>query len=193
VDEILDITCFIATAFERLGLRYLIGGSLASSLHGIPRSTQDVDIVVEMDAEHVTQIAGALGKTFYVDEDAMREAVARRASFNVIHLASLFKADIFVAGDDEPSRLQLARRQRFTLDASTPCEIFVATREDVVLQKLRWFRLGDGVSDRQWQDALGVLKVAGGELDLEYLRSGAALLGVGDLLRRICEDAGVAR
>ncbi|MGH7551712.1 MAG: hypothetical protein ACREMQ_01625, partial [Longimicrobiales bacterium] len=110
MDEILDITLFVAEIFERLGITYAVGGSLASSLHGIPRSTQDVDLVAEIRLEHVPDLVAAFRDTFYLDEDAIREAIEHRASFNLIHLRTLFKVDVFVAKDDLASREQMQRR-----------------------------------------------------------------------------------
>jgi hypothetical protein len=192
VDEILDITMFVAGVYERLGVPYLVGGSLASSLHGIPRATQDVDIVAEMKDSHVPAFVAALRRTFYLDEDAIRAAIAQRSSFNVVHLGSYFKADIFIPKDDEASRLEMDRRQRFNLGGDPPRDLIVASAEDVVAQKLFWFALGDRVSDRQWGDAVGVLKVAGDRLDFGYLRHVCALLNVESLLERARAEASKA-
>jgi hypothetical protein len=191
VDEILDITLFVAETLEKLGIRYVVGGSLASSLHGIPRSTQDVDIVAAIQRKHVPDLVAAFRDTFYLDEDAIREAIEHHASFNLIHLRSLFKVDIFVAKDDPASREQMQRRQRFRLGEDPPRDLVVASPEDVVAHKLYWFSLGDEVSERQWADAVGVLKVGGDRLDLWYLRHIASLLAVENLLRRACEEAGI--
>ena len=191
MDEILDITLFVAAILEELGITYLVGGSLASSLHGIPRATQDVDLVAGIEQEHVPELIAALRDTFYLDEDAIREAVERRASFNLIHLRTLFKVDVFVAGDDPASREQLRRRQRFTIVANPRRDLLVASPEDVIAHKLYWFSLGDEVSERQWLDAVGVLKVGADRLDLAYLRRASQLLDVEELLRRACEQAGL--
>jgi hypothetical protein len=104
VDEILDITIAVANAFERIGVPYLVGGSLASSLHGVPRSTLDVDFVAQLDQRSVAAFTEQLRSSFYLDEDAIRDAIERRSSFNLIHLGSFFKADVFVAKDDEAFR-----------------------------------------------------------------------------------------
>jgi hypothetical protein len=189
VDEILEITFFIAEVLERIGVPYLVGGSLASSFHGVPRATQDVDLVAALGAEHVPALIAALEGRFYHDADTIREAVRDRTSFNVIHLDTLFKVDIFVARQDPATRQELDRRQRITVGTDPTRELVVASAEDVVAQKLYWFRLGDGVSDRQWSDALGVLKVAGERLDLDYLRKTAGLLGVEDLLEKALAEA----
>jgi hypothetical protein len=191
VDDIIDITVRIASACEQLGLTYLVGGSLASSLHGIPRATQDVDLVVAIRYPDVAPFVDALRQDFYLDENAIREAIDRKASFNLVHLRSYFKADVFVAKDDEVTRLQMARGRRYTLGDDPGRALVVASAEDVVVQKLSWYALGDRVSERQWNDAIGVLKVAGSHLDFEYLWRVAALLRVGDLLATAAREAGL--
>jgi hypothetical protein len=191
VDEILDITLLVAAACERLGIPYFVGGSLASSLHGIPRATQDVDIVAAIEPRHVEPIIAALRERFYLDPDAVRSAVQEKRSFNVIHLGSYFKADVFVPKDDETSRLQMERRQRFALAGTPLREIVVASPEDVVAHKLYWYALGDEVSERQWLDVLNVLRVSGDTLDWEYLRRAAQLLGVPALLDRALLSVGI--
>ncbi len=191
MDEILDITLFVAETFDRLGITYLIGGSLASSLHGIPRATEDVDLVANIRQEHVPGLITALRETFYLDEAAMREAIEQRASFNLIHLRTLFKVDVFVAKDDAASREEMQRRQRFAVSDEPRRDLVVASPEDVVAQKLYWFSLGDEVSERQWTDAVGVLKVRGDRVDLVYLRHIAEWLGIETLLRCACEEAGI--
>jgi hypothetical protein len=184
VEEVIGVTLRVTTVFESLGVPYLVGGSLASSLHGRPRATQDVDLVADLRAVHVAALVEALRETFYLDESAIREAVERRSTFNLIHLSTLFKVDVFVAGDDPPTRRELERRQRYRLAAGPGGEVAIASPEDIVIQKLHWFRLGDHVSDRQWGDAMSVLEVRGDALDLSYMRELAAELDVLDLLER---------
>lgn len=191
MDEILDIALFVAGVFDELEIPYLVGGSLASSLHGIPRATQDVDLVASIEQRHVPDLVAAFGEQFYFDEGAIRDAIDRRTSFNLVHLQSLFKVDIFVPEDDPATRAQFRRRLRFSLGEGERRSLVVASPEDVVLHKLYWYSQGDEVSERQWRDAVGVLQVAGNRLDLEYLQRTADLLGVENLLRRACEQAGV--
>jgi hypothetical protein len=188
VEDILAVTLHLAAVCERLGLPYLVGGSLASSLHGIPRATQDVDFVVAIRHGDVAAFVAALQGDYYLDEEAIREAIERNTSFNLVHLGSYFKADVFVAKDDEPTRLQMSRARRYEVGDRS---LVVASPEDVVAQKLFWYALGDRVSERQWSDAVGVLKVAGPRLDLPYLRQVAALLGVESLLRQAVEESGL--
>jgi hypothetical protein len=189
MDEILEITLRVTDACERLGVPYAVVGSLASSLHGIPRATQDVDIVASLTLANASAFANALRGEFYLDDDAIRDAIERRRSFNVVHLTSYFKADVFIPRDDESSRLEMARRQRFVIEETPRREIVVASAEDTIAQKLYWYALGDRVSERQWSDALGVLRVAGSTLDLPYLRRESALLGVDELVEQALRTA----
>lgn len=190
MEEALAVTLRVAGALERLGVPYLVGGSLASSLHGFPRATQDVDIVADLRMEHVPGLVAELEKDFYLDEPAIRDAVERRSTFNVIHLETMFKADVFVMGNDEATALEMERRRSFPLPGDPPARVVVASPEDTVVQKLHWYRLGEHVSERQWSDALGVLKVGGRRLDREYMRRLAAALGVTDLLDRALREGG---
>jgi len=181
----------VAGALEAAGATYLIGGSIASSLQGIPRSTQDADLVADLSASGIGAFVAALGDGFYADEERIRDGVIRRASFNVIDLRNGFKADIYLAANDAFGRTQYERRQAIEIEPGMTLPF--ASPEDVVLQKLRWFRLGGDVSERQWLDALGVLKVQRGQLDLAYLARWAGTLELADLLGRALVAAGLDR
>ena len=178
----------LASVFDRLGVAYAVGGSVASSLHGIPRATQDVDVVAALLEKHVEPIVAELMADFYVDADMIRDAIRRRASFNVIHLASMLKVDVFLP-KDALAREEMLRRRPFVVDEATGDTLQIASAEDVVLQKLDWYRLGQGISDRQWQDVLGVLKVQRGRLDVDYLRRWAELTALTELLERALSEA----
>jgi hypothetical protein len=183
--EPLLVVARLARAFDELGIRYLVGGSFASSIYGIPRATQDVDLVADIGLPQVDALTNALADEFYIDAAMVRDAIRRRASFNVIHLATMFKADVFVARDDAWSREEMARARTEPLD--TPegrVSIHFASAEDTLLHKLVWYKLGQEVSDRQWGDIIGVLEVQADRLDREYLDRWAGLLDVSDLLDR---------
>lgn len=191
MDEVIGVTLRVTSVLDDLGVAYLVGGSLASSLHGKPRATQDVDLVADLQPRHVSRLVEALRGEFYLDEPAIRDAVDRRSTFNVIHLGTLFKVDVFVARHDPVTRRELERRQEYRLEGDPPEALVVASPEDIVVQKLHWYRLGDHVSERQWSDAMGVLAVRGRALDLAYMRDLASEMGVADLLARALREAGM--
>jgi len=187
--EQIAVTMLVADALEALGVPYAIGGSFASALHGVMRATMDADLVADLRREDVAPFVQALGELFYANAEMMREAIGQHRSFNLIHLDSMFKVDVFVARPRDFDRAQLARRQLHLLSEDPERRAYVASAEDTVLAKLEWHRMGGEVSDRQWRDALGVLKVQGLRLDLAYMRHMAAGLGVKDLLERALEES----
>lgn len=189
LSEPLRITLEVARVLEDLGVPYLLGGSLASSLHGIPRLTQDADLVADLRPKDIPPLVSRLQASFYIDEEAIREALRRRRSFNVIHLGTMTKVDIFIPKGDALAREEMARRLRITLPEGDGAALYVASAEDTILQKLAWFVLGGGVSERQWNDILGVIKVRRGSLDLAYLRYWAAETDLEDLLTKAFAEA----
>jgi hypothetical protein len=190
--EIFQVTRMVAAAFDAAGVRYFLGGSVASALYGEARSTRDVDLVAAMLPHHVEPVLAALGDGFYADATAIRTAVAGRRSFNVIHLDTMVKVDVFIFKADAFGHSQFARRAPRQLSQDDPVSIYVASAEDTVLAKLQWYRAGGDVSDRQWTDVLGVLKVQRGTLDRAYLEEWARELGLTELLLRALDDAGLS-
>ncbi len=167
----------LGSALDQLGVRYVVvGGSVASSVYGIPRATQDVDLVAELFGKHVVPLVSSLAAEFYVDADMIREALARRARFNVIHvihLPTMFKADIFAFVREPWMEQEMSRGRLETLPtADGPITIRFASPEDTLLHKLVWFRMGAEVSDRQWGDVLGILKIQGDLLETTTSLSG---------------------
>lgn len=181
----LDVALLVARAFESLGLRYLIGGSLASSLHGVPRSSHDADLLAELPVGRVSELVLLLEAAFYIDAGMIRDSIRRRISFNVIHYGSGYKVDVFLLGDDPLTRTEMGRRQ---LHETGQGPAYFATAEDMVLQKLLWYRAGGEMSERQWTDVLGILRVKAGAFDLEYAQQWASRVGVRDLLDRASSD-----
>ncbi|MGH7320003.1 MAG: hypothetical protein ACRELA_10330, partial [Candidatus Rokuibacteriota bacterium] len=183
----------VVDALDELGVAYRLGGSVASSAHGLPRSTVDIDLVAELVPEHVAGLVARLRDSYYIEPDAVRRAIATRSSFNVIHLATMLKVDVFVPKGRPFDREAARRAAPHPLEEAPAARAFViASPEDVILAKLEWYRAGGEVSERQWYDVLGVLRVKGPALDFAYLERWAAELDVGDLLRRARAEAGAA-
>jgi len=188
--EILAAITPIADAFEQLGIAYHIGGSVASSAYGFIRATIDADLVADLRLEHVRPLVKQLEADYYIDADAVRDAIRRRSSFNAIHLGTMLKVDVFIPKarpfDQEEQRRV---RQEVLVEGTHP--FYMASPEGTILNKLEWYRMGGEVSDRQWNDILGVLKVQATALDMAYLQRWARALEVTDLLERALVDAGL--
>ncbi|MFN2513433.1 MAG: DUF6036 family nucleotidyltransferase [Pyrinomonadaceae bacterium] len=165
-------------------------GSLASSMHGMYRSTADIDLLADIKPEHVRPLLDALNKSFYVDDEhAVQQAVEQRRSFNAIHFDSVFKVDIFIPKGDAFARKQLERRQLRKITPDSDEFLYVATAEDTILAKLRWYRDDGEVSSTQWSDVLGILGVNDLSLEFDYLGEWSESLGVRDLLERALTSA----
>jgi len=188
-NEPVEVTLKVTGAFEKLGVPYLIGGSLASTLHGMVRTTQDSDVIAEMRPEHLQPFVLALRDEFYIDEEMVAESIQSNSSFNIIHRETMFKVDVFIPRPRPFLQAQLDRAQRQTFSFETEISANFASPEDTILSKLEWYRMGGEVSDHQWRDILGVLKTRAGELDLEYLRKWATAINVSDLLERALKES----
>ena len=182
----------VVDALEQLEVAYSVVGSLASSAHGIARASIDADLVADLQARHVDAFVRLLEEGYYVEREAARSAVERRSLFNLVHLATMLKVDIYLLTERAFDRRSFERRQPGTLDPGSPRLYSIATAEDTALHKLEWYREGGEVSDRQWGDVVGILKVQSDDLDFEYMRNMAATLGIEELLTRALEDAGAA-
>jgi hypothetical protein len=181
----------ILAVLTRLGIPYALGGSMASSVYGVPRSTRDADITAEPFPGKEAQLVAAFGDDYYISEPAVREAVLLRSSFNIINTAAGFKVDVFVRKDRPFEQSAMSRRVAVDLPDAPGQPVVLHTPEDVVLFKLAWYRLGNQASEQQFKDVVGVLQVQAGRLDDAYLDRWAADLGVADLLSRARKENAV--
>jgi hypothetical protein len=185
VDDLVAVLTPVAAAFDRLGVRHYIGGSVASTMHGAIRSTMDVDVVCDLRADQVDAFLAAFGGDFYVSEAAVRQAVERRSCFNLIHLPTAYKVDVFVSRGRPFDVAAMERAVPLPLAAGHNTTVPVATAEDSIVAKLEWFRLGDESSERQWQDVSRLVALHGDVLDVAHMRRMAESVGVADLLARL--------
>ncbi len=166
----------IRPSFERLlaalkhhDIPYAVGGSLASSVHGVPRSTVDIDLVVEMKQAQVRGFVAELWGVFYADEEMIRSALEAKRPFNLIDLATGYKFDLFPLPDGVYYQTEFQRRAGVEYPLGDRLLRFsVVSPEDSILTKLVWFRAGGEVADRQWSDVRGIMEVQGKRLDRSY-------------------------
>jgi hypothetical protein len=186
-EDALDVALLVAAAIDRVGGEYFVGGSVASSLQGEPRATNDIDFVVGL--SRVRAFAEALGPQFEVDQAALHDALSNGGSANIFYLPWVIKVDIFGVGSAPYDQMEFARRKLVQVRVSGE-RLWVKTAEDTVLRKLLWFRAGGEVSEKQWRDVIGVLRVGGHGLNDAYLDEWASRLGISPLLARARADLG---
>jgi hypothetical protein len=174
----------LVRVLNQLEIKYLIGGSLASSLYGVPRATQDVDVVAAITEKQIQKLHELLSVEFYFDIDLAKEAILHASSFNVIDRELLYKIDIFIQKQDDLSFVEMDRRRLYTIDDPGK-SIYLCSPEDIIAHKLYWYKLGNEISERQWNDALNVLKVQKRNLDMEYLTQVCTARGIKNFLDRL--------
>lgn len=155
IEDPISLAFRITTLLNSIQVPHYIGGSLASSLWGEPRYSEDLDLVIEISPDQTRALIVAFDQEFYVSESAVEEAlIARSSSFNIISLDSAEKAGLFISRGDQFSRSKMARR---VLYSTSNGQLWIASAEDIILQKLVWRKNSD--SEKQWRDVLGVLKL----------------------------------
>jgi hypothetical protein len=187
-EEAIGVVHHVVSALERLGIVYALAGSWASSFHGKMRTTHDADVCVEPFPGKEEAFCSALGDDYYVSIDAVRQAIRKHHTFNVIYTLTGFKVDLFIAKPRLYDQALLARRQPGLLPASSGPPVQIVSAEDVILLKLEWYRIGGESSETQWNDILGVLDRQTSTLDQAYLVRWADALGVTDLLDRARQE-----
>jgi hypothetical protein len=183
VADAIAVAIHVANAIEGAKGSYFVGGSLASSLQGEPRATNDIDIVFELPLGRIAEFVAALQPTFEVDVDMLRDALLHGRSCNIFYLPVVMKVDLFAVGSSPYDEVEFSRRRRVAV-LPTGETLFVKTPEDTVLRKLLWYREGGCVSDRQWRDVVEVLRISGPGMDRSYLVDWGERLAITALLER---------
>lgn len=191
LSEPIRVTLQIIEVFDRLNIPYLVGGSMASAVHGVIRSTMDVDIVADIRLDQVDEIAEQLNGIFYIDKEMIRDAIQRKSSFNLIHLDTMFKVDVFLLKQRPFDQNQMRRRVLQLIGENQTEKAYISSAEDIILAKLEWYREGGETSERQWRDILGVLSLQGNQIKLDDLRYWAKNLRVDYLLERALREVGI--
>jgi len=180
----------VVKAFEKLGVLYCIGGSVASSAYGVARATMDVDMVSNLKHDHVGSLVEMLKSSYYISENMILEAIENRSSFNLVHLETMLKVDVFILKDVSYQQESFRRRRKDTIDEENESvQLYLVSAEDIILNKLDWYRMCGQESERQWSDVLGVIQVQKKRLDRKYLKKWAMELGLLDLLENAFKDA----
>lgn len=187
--DVFAIATDIADRLEAAAISYVIAGSLASSVHGEPRTTMDVDVVADLRADSAERFVASLRSEYYVDTGAAREAVRTGGSFNAVHTAAGVKVDFFVAGSDSFDLERLRTRIAVALGPDSGKSLWMDTAEHTLLRKLEWYRRGGEASDRQWRDVRAIVALQGATLNRAELEKWAVVLGVSDLLHRCLSEA----
>lgn len=186
----LEVLLDFTRVLDELGIQYVVVGSFASSARGFQRATRDVDILAKIGVDQIELLYERLLGRYYIDRLSIRSAVSKRSHFNAIHLDSMFKVDVFVPSDsDRLSQQQLIRHVPEKLSPDSDAIVYLATAEDTLLAKLVWYRKGHGISDRQWADVLGIIRLQGERLDRTYLQRWAEELELQELLNRALDEA----
>jgi hypothetical protein len=166
----------LRTALESFGVPYMVTGSLVSSVHGVPRATQDIDVVIAPSREQLASMMEYFGEpTYDSDKEDALDALRRRSMFSVIDRRGVWKIDFIVLKERPFSRCEFGRRQKVQI---LGVSLYAATPEDVLLAKLEWAKLGE--SERQINDAAGIIHVQGSKLDVDYVERWAAALNIED-------------
>jgi hypothetical protein len=182
----------VINIFEKLSIPYYIGGSIASSIYGMARATMDVDIVADIDTRHIPALKQHLENDYYIDEDMIKEAILNKSSFNLIHLETVLKIDVFIYKDDPYQRNAIQRKLKDTLEEdNSDTTFYFSSPEDIIINKLIWYKMGGEVSDRQWLDVIGVIKVQGESLDKSYLKDWSQKLQILELLNKAFNESGI--
>jgi hypothetical protein len=178
-----DTLQIVLSKLDVCRIPYMITGSFGSNMFGVPRATQDADIVIHTNRRALDGFIKSLGDEFYVSAEAAREALEKERIFNVVHLNTGFKVDLIVRKSRPFSKTEFSRRKQSPFLGR---DRWFATPEDIILCKLEWAKMGN--SERHFSDALNVAKIQKKGLDREYIRRWSEELNVGELVEKLFKE-----
>jgi hypothetical protein len=159
-----EVVLKVVEILNRINIPYFLTGALAVVYYGEPRTTQDIDIVVEIQDKDIITLIKNFRSDFIISEESIKVAIRDRTMFNVLHKDMNFKIDFWVLGDDEFSRERILKRSKKNILGT---EMYLPNAEDVIISKLEWFKMSN--LDKHYFDAFGVYRIQKGNLDLEYI------------------------
>jgi len=186
---VIEEALIVTKVLDSLNIAYFIGGSVASGIWGELRYTQDLDLVADIQFNHIEGLLAAFSERFYISDSAVREAIEKERSFNLIDNNTGWKIDVFVLAQNIFQQNQLKRRQAISVNEKDD-KLYFSSAEDTVLQKILWYRLSQRQSEQQWRDILGILKLQSDRLDLKYLQDWAQSLSISQDLETALNEAG---
>lgn len=173
--ELLEL---VVNVFERYNISYFVTGSVASMAYGEPRLTNDIDIVADLNNEHIKDILISFSSPdFYVSENMIKEAIIHRSQFNIIHPASGLKVDVIIRKKTQFDESRFTRIRR--IQAGETYQANFASPEDIIIKKLDYYRMGS--SEKHLRDITGILKISGDDIDSDYIVSWAKKLDLEDI------------
>jgi len=184
----IDVISIFVNILEGLGIRYAVGGSIASSVYGRVRFTQAADINLEPFDDKAQRFYEMVKKEFYISKDAMKHALLETGSFNIIHLGTAFKIDLFIRKQGIFGEQIFKRARNLSLGGKEAKNFCITSPEDIILLKLLWYRDSGYSLEKQIEDVTGILEVQAGLLDINYIKSWAANLGISDLISRVIKE-----
>jgi hypothetical protein len=191
IPDILQAVQPVIQAFEMAAIPYYIGGSIASSVYGMARSTMDVDLIADLKLTHIPRLKQILENKYYIDAEMIADAIRKNSSFNLIHLETMIKIDVFIHENQPYQNEAFQRKRKDTLEDTGKIQFYISSPEDIIINKLQWYKIGGLVSERQWLDIIGVVKVQADLLDKKYLKKWSKILGLSSLLKNAFAEADV--
>lgn len=182
--EMSELLKYLVNAFEKLKIRYLITGSIASMFYGEPRFTNDIDVVADIKEKHIPDLLKLFSEDeFYLSDDAIRDAIINQYQFNIIHPASGLKVDIVIFKDDDFDKSRFSRLRRVSPVEETHANL--ASPEDVIIMKMRYYK--EGESEKHLRDIASILKISGEDIDRNYIQFWARRFDILDIWKAILD------